>query len=385
MNPAVVVNAYNRPASLARLLSSIRSASYPAVHSIPLVISLDDSANHPDVAEVAERFEWPCGPKEVIRRPRQLGLKGHFYACGDLSEKYGSIIYLEDDLMVSPVYYQYASQALAFYQTDARIGGISLYSLWFNGYTHDPFIPYQDGAEVFFLQLPYTQGLAFTTAEWSGFRLWQKDQKGCVDPTRLLHESWSHFKTDEWFPEWTAYLAAVDRYFVYPRVSLSTGMGDPGAHFSRASLQFQTPLLHEKQIFQFRSFDDSYAVYDSYFEMMPTRLNRLTGRFLEYDYCVDLNATRSRAAIPSAYVLTTRRGKRPLFTFAKTLLPPEANVIEGIAGEGIVFCRKGDLRWDWRAELLTRQDNQEYFSHGRSPSLKAWVRSKVARLLKDVR
>ena len=112
--------------------------------------------------------------------------------------------------------------------------------------------------------------------------------------------------------------------------------------------------------------------------MLPGCLNRLTNRFAGYDYCVDLYATRSPADIPTKYVLTTRL----LFSFAKSMRSLEANVIEAIPGEGIYLSKKEDLRWDWRSELITRQGNHAYFSRGQLPSLRAWIRSKLAVLLK---
>jgi hypothetical protein len=382
MNPAIVINAYNRPGALERLLRSIQAASYPPGGAVPLVISLDDAANQPEVARVAGQFEWTCGPKEVIRRERRLGLKAHFYACGDLSEQYERIIYLEDDLLVSPVFYPFASQALDFYQADERVAGVSLYSLWFNGYTRQPFAPWLDDADIFFLQLPYTQGEAFTARQWQSFRSGLRADGALLDRSRPLHESWSRFAANEWFPEWTAHLVASDRFFVYPRASLTTGMGEAGSHFSRPSAQFQAPLLHEKQAFALKDVDASAAVYDSFFEMLPACLNRLTGRFEQYDYCLDLYATRTPASIPADYVLTTRRCRKPLFSFGRSLWPLEANVVEGLPGEGISFCRKEDLRWDPLASLQTAEANRAYFSRGQAPSLRAWTRSKLARLLR---
>jgi hypothetical protein len=382
MNPAIVINAYNRPHSLARLLRSIQAASYPVEDAIPLVISLDDSKNHPDVAALAEGFNWTCGPKEIIRQEKRLGLKAHFYACGDLSDRYGAIIYLEDDLMVSPVFYPFASQALAFYRSDNRIAGISLYNLWFNGYTRQLFTPYLDEADIFFIQLPYTQGEAFTAEQWKGFRRSQAYKNDPTDTPQPIHESWSQFDPIEWFPEWTAYLVASGRFFVFPRASLSTGMGDAGTHFSRSSDLFQAPLLHAKQDFILKRLDESAAVYDSFFEILPGRLNRLTDRLADYDYCVDLYATRSPANMSAEYVLTTRVCHDPLFTFAKSLRPLEANVIDAISGEGISFCKKENLGWGWRAELETRESNRAYFSRGQNSGLRLWARSKFANLLK---
>jgi len=159
MHPAIVILAYNRPNPLKRLLSSLTRASYPPDHPIDLVFSIDrrEEGIHPEVASIAEGYRWPYGKKNLVCHDKRLGLVGNFYFSGDLSVEYGSLILLEDDLLVSPMFYWFASQALQNYQDDDRIAGISLYSLWFNGYTQFPFVPIIDESDVFFLQVPYTQ------------------------------------------------------------------------------------------------------------------------------------------------------------------------------------------------------------------------------------
>ncbi|MBI3176825.1 MAG: hypothetical protein HYZ35_02430, partial [Chloroflexi bacterium] len=114
MKPAIVLSAYNRPQALERLLASLQKAAYPAEGGIPLVISIDGGKNgiHPEVRNVAEQFVWPFGPKEVLCHERHLGLVGHVLFCGGLTGTYGDVIFLEDDLLVSPVFYAYATQAL---------------------------------------------------------------------------------------------------------------------------------------------------------------------------------------------------------------------------------------------------------------------------------
>jgi hypothetical protein len=368
MNPAVVISAYNRPGALRRLLGSLEKASYPVDSRVPLVISIDQAADNQDVIRVAKEFIWSQGPKEVLAHTQHLGLLQHFFACGDLSKTYGSIIFLEDDLLVSPVYYYYASQALSSYQQDERIAGVSLYSLWFNGYTRQPFSPLPDGSDAFFLQLPYTQGEAFTASQWTCFAEWRSSVDNNFTPTNPIHEDWYKFRPDEWFPIFTKYLIANGRYFVFPRISLSTGCGDAGTHFNRTVTFFQAALQRFKQAYQFNSLDDSVSVYDSFFEILPDRLNRMNDRLSRYDYDVDLYATKSERNLRAEYILTSRRCRQPVFSFGKEMLPIEANIIENNPGNEIFFCHKEDLRWDWLSGLAATRSNYEFFERTARPS-----------------
>ena len=111
---AIVVVAYNRPHALNRLLSSIKQADYSGYSNIQLIISIDFSGND-DCFVLADSFEWEWGKKEIVRHPENLGLKKHILLCGDISEQHDGVIILEDDLFVSPAFYDYAQQAYLFY------------------------------------------------------------------------------------------------------------------------------------------------------------------------------------------------------------------------------------------------------------------------------
>src|ERR1043165_9108438 len=160
-----------------------------------LVISIDhgEEAAYQKVVDIAKAFEWTCGPKEVIEQNEHLGLVKHVFFCCGLTQKYDAVIYLEDDLIVSPAFYTYCAQAFNFYKEDHRIAAISLYALWFHGYTQQPFTPLEDGTDVFFLQMPYTQGQAFTRAQWSNFSDWLASGDRRLSPEDQLHDSFFHF------------------------------------------------------------------------------------------------------------------------------------------------------------------------------------------------
>lgn len=370
MNPAIVISAYNRPHALGRLLGALARAEYP--RQVPLVISIDRGAGGPDaqVAELAEQFHWPFGPKRVICQPSHLGLVDHVFFCGALSQEYGAVVFLEDDLGVSPVFYRYAAQAIAFYGDDPRIAGLSLYGLWFNGYTREPFVPWADGSDVFFVQAPYTQGQAWTASQWRRFAEWRAAGARRLSLADPVHDMFLHFDAADWFPLMTKYVVETGQFYVYPRVSLVNGAGDIGTHFSRPTAFLQVPLLQDKDSFTFRSLADSIPVYDSFFEILPDRLNRLTGSLRGLAYNVDLYATKRPRHLGAAYTLTSRRGRAPLASYAKRMWPQEANLVEPAPGTDILLCSTADLRWDRWAEVETKKINHDYFTRGQRLGLK---------------
>jgi hypothetical protein len=381
--PAIVVNAYNRPAELEHLLHSLQQAVYPVDAQVPLIISIDHGGD-PAVRALAENLVWPHGPHEVIVQAQHLGLVRHFFACGDLTQRYEDIIYLEDDLLVSPVFYAYAAQALDFYRHDDRIAGMALYGLWFNGYTQQPFVPLSDGSDAFFVQVPYTLGLVLTRAHWINFTTWQHASHSTPSPMPPIHEAWSRFDQADWFPPLARFVIATDRYFVYPRVSHVTGGDQVGTHFPRASRFLLTPLQRGKLAYDFKTLDEAAAVYDSFFELQPDRLNRLTDQLRDYDYTLDLYGTKSRANLRTEYVLTSRPCRRPIASFGKTAWPVEMNVIERVPGAEIGLCRVDDVRWDCVAQLQLWHSQYEYFARGRVPRLTTVLKLIAARLLRGL-
>ena len=382
MNPAIVISAFNRPHALVRLLAALNRAEYPD-DGVPLVISIDRSTtgNNHDVCDVAEQFEWRFCPKRVVKHKNHLGLVQHVFYCGGLSQEFGSVVFLEDDLGVSPVFYKYASSALAFYADDECVAGISLYALWFNGYTKQPFVPLADGTDVFFLQIPYTQGQAWTQKQWRRFSDWCA--KGNLRPASgdNLHKMWLGFDAEDHFPIMTKYLVSTNSYYAFPRVSLTTGMGDAGTHFAQSTSFFQAPLLQSKDSFTLRNFDDSFAVYDSFFEIRPDRMNRLTRALRDYEYSVDLYATKESRHLQTPYVLTSRLSRSPILTFGKAMWPIEANVIDAIPGAEIALSMTEDIRWDWLAELETKKRNHEYFARHQRLGKKRWIEYTLLDLL----
>ena len=229
MKPAIVVVAYNRPDALRRLLRSL-AALHGAVN-VPLVISIDAGGEQfGQVVAVAQQFEWPLGEKRVLVRERPFGLINHVFACGDLATEFGAIILLEDDLVVSPQAYRYAAASLDFYADDPQIAGISLNALWFHGITHEPFTPYLDDGDVFFMQIAWFQGQAYSQKQWAAFRHWQETAKTAVLPTGPMHELFQTFPATDWFPLKTKFLVQTNRFYVFPRESLSTNFGDSGTH-----------------------------------------------------------------------------------------------------------------------------------------------------------
>lgn len=335
----IVVVAYNRPASLIRLLHSLDTAQYN--QEVQLIISVDGGDESSGVENMARTFQWRHGPKSVITHEVNLGLKAHVIKCCDLAMEHGGAIVLEDDLLVSPVFYDYSQQAFDFYKNEQRIAGISLYSHCFNETAQYPFYPIRDANNVFFMQIPASWGVVWTKEQWTGFKKWHERQGHAGNGLdALLPGDVLKWPETSWKKEFYRYILQTGKFFVYPRSSLSTNFADSGVHVKKSIKTFQVPLQYSKNIYVFVELDNSLAKYDAFCEILPECLNTMVPFFKSFDYCVDLYGMKPLAGISASHVLTTKKTKDYLCSFGREMHTHESNIIHHIHGQGFRFASK---------------------------------------------
>ncbi len=328
---AIVVVAYNRPHSLRRILGSLAAAEYHE-QEIPLIISIDNGDNA-DVLAIANEFDWEFGEKTVLYQEQKLGLKAHILKCGELTKEYGNIIMLEDDLFVSPVFFAYARAALTFAEDKDYIGGISLYNHLFNVHVREPFQALDDGFDNWYMQFASSWGQAWSRKQWEGFTVWygknaEKDLQaiGKLVPDNVL--SWSE---QSWLKHYIKYLIDTDKFFLYPRISLTTNFADEGTHAAEAVTDLQVPLsIRMGQDYCFSTLEDSSSVYDAFFENVVLRSKVIEvipqAELIEIDL-YGYKETKKRYVLSSA-----AKPYKVLTSYGRKLRPLDANVLYNIEG-----------------------------------------------------
>lgn len=332
--PAIVAVGYNRPDSMRRLLNSVRAAAYPAHARVPLIVSIDECGASDAVAAVAEALDWPYGEKTVRRFPVRQGLRSHILQCGDLSETYGAVIVLEDDLVAAKDFYGYVLQALARYGEDASIAGVSLYSHAWNGYADREFTPQHNGFDAYLGQFSISWGQCWTRAQWRAFRAFYDAAQGSPLPmTDAVPAAVTRWPDTSWAKYFVYYIVQTDRYYVVPYVSLSTNFSDAGQHAAAHDTAHQVPLSDAAgKSYRFPS--DAEAVrYDIFFERMRLPVEG----FASEDVCMDLNGAKLSAQ-GRRYRLTMRALPfRAVAAYGLTMRPIEANVVQNVAGDAILL------------------------------------------------
>lgn len=258
--PAIVISAFDRPRSLERLLGHLSKGIFSSP-DIPLVISIDGGGDD-EVLKLATEFEWSHGAKEVIHHSTNLGLKEHIISCGDLTSRFGQVIVLEDDLGISPFFYEFALKSIATYADSEEVAGISLYAYKVSENGFDDFLPIDDGKDVYLMQIASSWGQIWTESQWSGFRSWMGSGGDMDKLTPDYLDGWSD---RSWKKLFIKYLIQKDKWFVFPRVSLTTNYEDAGEH-SFNSGRFLVPMVQGEKQWEFPAISEIRVRYDAWFK-----------------------------------------------------------------------------------------------------------------------
>lgn len=325
-NIAIVIVAYNRPDALSRLLDTLNNVDYEG-QSVPLIISIDYSGND-GVFKIADAFLWKFGEKKLIRHGSNLGLKKHVLSCGDLVKDYDAVIILEDDLLVSPAMYSYASRAVEKYKNDKNIAAISLYAKGYSETALKPFVPAISGLDTYFIQTAESWGQVWMRDEWFRFREWYKAHGKNLSNTGVIPKNVREWDDKSWKKFHIWYCIDQDKYTVYPYMALTTCRGEEGEHVKNSMNTYQVPLLMLKlKQYRFAEFDDAKAVkYDAFLERVMD----------DADTCMDLYGQKTNYD-SYRYVITPKcLDYEVVETYGLLLRPHEENILHNEKGSYFV-------------------------------------------------
>lgn len=339
LKPAIVAVGYNRPEGMKRLLNSIGQAKYDST-DIALIVSIDESNKSDEVEKVAREFYWSYGEKIIRRFPERQGLRRHIVQCGDLSEKYGGVIILEDDLIVAEDYYMFVCRAHEKYSACNEVCGVSLYSYGCNVFTHYPFSATPSISDVYLGQMVVTWGQSWTKEQWGLFKQWYLDHEDKLPNLNPIIPRDISGWTRSWGRYFATYMSENNLSYVYPKIARSTCFSDFGEH-NKTSIPLtfvQVPLMHG--IPTEYCMDDVQFLerFDSFYERIIDEQVVVSG-IQGNHICVDINNMKTSAE-GKKYILSNEKLPfEKIASFGLTLKPIILNVIENIPGDQIFLYR----------------------------------------------
>lgn len=331
---AIIITAYNRYECLNHLLQSLSKIKSDL--TTDLYISIDNNGTK-KVKSLANNFHWKHGEKNIIVHKDKLGLVDHFIWVGDQTLNYENIIFLEDDLLVSPHILSFADQLINFYRDDADVAAASLYNPVINEITGTRFYPIPDSFDVYFLQQPYWGNIWFNN-KWKDFanylKTYEVNKKILPYNVGLWQKSFKKI--------YIQYLIENKLYVVTPRTSLLTNQCVAGLHSSGRTGYFQTCV--ETQYYEYKLSKACYSIakYDAFMEIEADSLKYFNPVLNDYDFDVDLNA--SKINFSKKYILTNKETFKSLKTFSSIMKPLESSIILDVqTSNGLVLCETENI------------------------------------------
>jgi glycosyltransferase involved in cell wall biosynthesis len=358
--PAIVIAAYNRAGSLQRLMHSLERAHYPD-DGVKIIISVDGGGN-PDVAAKARSLSINQTQPEVIEHPRNLGLRDHILFCGSLAEKYGSVIVLEDDLVVDPWFYQFACASLEYYDSTPEIAGIALYSQRYNDHAELPFEPFGNGHTTFFMQVGCSWGQIWSAKQWQGFKSWYDNaDDSTVKACHGLPDNVKRWSESSWKKYFNAYIVDSGKFIVYPYDSYTTNCSDsPGVHIKEVNNVFQVALKSPHRApdsFNFAPYKDKEVAYDAYMEPCGSFIYHAL-KLAASEVEIDLHGHKPwTMLLEKQYALTLRVLDEPeVAIYPVSFRPIEMNFVYPVMMEDTVAIRLYKMRPDIEPKQVSPSD-----------------------------
>jgi hypothetical protein len=228
--------AYNRPEHTSQALESLSRCD--GARESELFIYCDGPKGSKDekavsqVREIVKSHNW-CGTVQVIEKEVNLGLAHSIiHGVTEIVNRYGRIIVLEDDLVLSPQFLNFMNDALDKYEDIQKVMHVSGYMFPVRGK-----LP-----ETFFYRATSCWGWATWKRAWDKFepdakklldkfedekQRWEFDIKGTKPYYKMLHEQ-TKKNTTAWAARWYASVFFSNGICLHPGISLVNNIGHDG-------------------------------------------------------------------------------------------------------------------------------------------------------------
>lgn len=281
---------FKRPAHTRRALESL--AQNPEFSNSHLFIYCDGARNDIEAAQVEATRElirnWKHPNKTIIERDRNWGLANSVIeGVTELCERFGRVIVVEDDLIVSPLFLNYLNAALEYYAEEPKVMQVSAHMF-----------PVEIHSQTDAVMLPFTTswGWATWSRAWkhfdpslSGFERLKTDRSlrrefnlgGAYPYFRMLKRQ-SKGQVDSWAIRWYSSVFFKNGFVVFPKHSLvqHEGYDEAATHATRRdqTLVKAVSVAHISRFPDVVCDEGAYITVSKFFRTERSFLKRLMGR-----------------------------------------------------------------------------------------------------------
>lgn len=271
MKLLVCIIGYNRYGTIVRNLEILNGKP-----NVDVIISLDFSENQEDIINHIKSSYIYSSNVEIIERKKKLGLKNHVLTCCDLileREEYDYIVLLEDDIELSEFFDGYLQESLNV--VCESVAGVSLYSYKVDEAYLNDFIASEDGYDNYYLKFPSSWGQAYSRHQWISFRNWY-DVSDKYYFSKEIPDYIRNWPETSWKKHFVKYLVSENKFFLYPRISLTSNPGMDGENHNSIGNIFSVPLLNGEKKWNLSSLSKSKSIYCQWFGMPHVGGNKVS-------------------------------------------------------------------------------------------------------------
>jgi hypothetical protein len=266
---------FRRPAHTRLTLESL--AKNPEFTESPLFIYCDGARHDSEMAQVEETRRlvrnWPHPNKTIFERDRNWGLANSLIeGVTQLCEKFGRVIVVEDDLVVSPMFLNYLNAALKHYADEPKVMQVSGYMFPIDG---------NNKRDAQLLPIISTWGWATWDRAWKYFGMSDNAIEKLLNDSKQKHAfnlegSYPYIrrlkqqingKSDSWGIRWYLSVFVAGGMVVYPPKSLVQNIGQDGSgtHCRLESTQESEVIIFSNELITFP--DEISINHDGYNEV----------------------------------------------------------------------------------------------------------------------
>jgi Glycosyl transferase family 2 len=291
----IVVFAYNRPHYLLETLQSLQ-ANNEAEKSKLFIYCDGPKVNCTEaklkqieqVHLIAGREKW-CGDVSVIISPVNKGLASSIIeGVTEIVNKYGKVIILEDDLVVSEYFLRYMNEALIKYEHNDEIASVT-------GYNYPLKLPNgPDYRETFFIKTICTLGWGVWKRSWQIFnndavfllkeikskKLDYEFNFGNTGTYIKMLKNVINGKVSSWGVRWYASVFLSDKLTLFPSHSLINHIGNDGTNVKVDSSNLFGNSVYNKPIIDF---EDSIVENTNYRNLFSAHFYKYNRRRLNLE------------------------------------------------------------------------------------------------------
>lgn len=296
----VALFAYNRPWHLSKTLESLAANHLAADVLLTIYCDGPKQASDFSAVESVRKIAKSCRLGKnvtVVERSENLGLaQSIITGVSEQCEKYGHVIVLEDDLLLSPYFLNYMKEALIRYENEEKVISI-------HGYCYPVTEPLP---ETFFLKGADCWGWATWKRAWALFepsaeKLLSQLKEKNLEKSFNMQNSTDYMgmlrdcalgKNQSWAIRWRASAFVNDKLTLYPGKSLvqNIGFDNSGTHCSKVDQDlFKDSKVFKNQIDHFPGIiaqnEQALAIFVKFYKSLQPNLFRTIWRKVREVLC----------------------------------------------------------------------------------------------------